>query len=82
MNPHTIHPDEIKPGDVFVQTVAIHVNRRDSQGRVLVRAYRCDYPPPLYDGIPQGSPIAPEYLYSIMAAFAPVLLAVDAQPDL
>jgi hypothetical protein len=82
-NPYTIHPDEIQPGDVFVQTVTIHVNRRDSLGRVLVRAYRCGYPPQVSDdGIPQGNPIAPELLNAILQAFAPTLLDVNAQPDL
>ena len=37
-----------EPGDVFVCVVTCHIDERG------YKLYRCEYPPDLYDSIPQG----------------------------
>ena len=53
---YNVRPDELKPGDVLVCTVTLHVvNRLDDNEKPMYRVYRCGYPPQTSGGIPQGA---------------------------
>lgn len=57
---YNVRPDELKPGDVLVCTVTLHVSHHiDPDGHPYFRMYRCGYPHPVIgdDDIPQGSRI-------------------------
>ena len=55
-NFYTVRPDELKPGDVLVCTVTLHVGYHGEPP--VYRMYRCAYPPQLgEEAIPQGQPI-------------------------
>lgn len=75
-NVYTTRPNEIKPGDVFVVTVAFHVVHESANGKLFVKAYRCPYPDPETDeeGVPQGDSIDPVDCGRLMAELAPVLV--------
>ena len=76
VNPVTVRPYELKHGDVMVVTVTVHIVERD--GDLFFRMYRCDYPPQMHDGIPQGSRIFGE---SVAGVLMPVLAYANIRQD-
>lgn len=52
---YNVAPDEIKPGDVMMCVVKAMVVRQTSDGKPIVRFYRC----PFNGEIPDGDPIPP-----------------------
>lgn len=51
---YTTRPDELKPGDVLVCVVTLHVMYHTKKGKPVYRMYRARYEG---DDIPQGSNI-------------------------
>jgi hypothetical protein len=66
----SVRPDQLKPGDVLVCVVTLHVRYFDDRFAV----YQCTYPDPQVssDGIPQGSKLLPEQADAVAAALFPV----------
>ncbi len=72
-------PDDLKPGDVLVATVTLHISHLlDEDGRPTYRMYRCAHPPEQVsiDGIPQGDAIFMEEegaktVFPIVAGLSP-----------
>lgn len=79
---YNVRPDELKPGDVLVATVALHITwRTDKKGKPMYRVYRCGYPPQLGEGdIPQGGCIGDQQRQVAEALF-PVIRYADLNPD-
>ena len=76
-------PLDIKPGDVFVVTVAFHVQYYDNAHHLRVCAYRCPWPDPQLgtDGVPQGAQIDSRDLTVLMRHLVPVLMDAEAKAD-
>lgn len=55
----TMSQDDLKPGDVLVATITLHMSHRlDKNGRPMYRMYCCSYPSQqIEDGILQGDRI-------------------------
>jgi len=53
INAYTIQPNDIKEGDVMLFTIKAMVSRRDHEGGLCYRIYRCRWDGGLED-IPQG----------------------------
>lgn len=71
VNPNTIRPDELKPGDVMVAVVALHVQHH---GPPYFTMYHC----PMdgrrsHDGVPQGNKIF-DNCEALAKALFPVVL--------
>jgi hypothetical protein len=80
---YNVRPNELKPGDVLVCIVTLHVGHlHDDQGKPMYRMYRCNYPDPqLGDGdIPQGSSIVLNTEEAARALF-PVVGYAGLKPD-
>lgn len=54
IDPRTVAPDEIEPGDTFIVIVKGEVSRVGDDGFLRYRLYVCPYPWE-EEGIPQGS---------------------------
>lgn len=79
VNPVAVRPDELRHGDVLVVTVALHVMERGDER--IFRVYRCDYPPQVADGIPQGSRVSVIHEKVVADALFPVVDWAGAMPD-
>lgn len=81
VNPYTVKPVELEPGDVMVRTVALHVLPGRKDGELLYRLYECAWPDPqLSDGVPQGTRIY-DYKDQVMQELFPVVGWAGAKPD-
>ena len=74
-----IRPDEIKPGDVMMCTVTLHV-LDGGNGKLLYRMYECRQHYPEVDGVPQGTRIGDEW--AVQKQLFPVVGWAGAKPDL
>ena len=73
---YNARPGSLKPGDVLVATVTLHVTENG------YRVYRCKFPPPMGDGgIPQGGKLSPEGARSIALSVFPVVCWSEMEPD-
>jgi len=81
INPLTVRPQELKPGDVMAVTVTLHVCHRMVDNKLTYRIYRCPYPPgeSLVDGVPQGQRIQDED--EVAQALFPVVIWGGLTPD-
>ena len=80
VNPYTVRPMELEPGDVMVRTVALHVLPGRDGGWLFYRMYVCDWPDPrLSDGVPQGTRM--EGKPETMMELFPVVGYAGANPD-
>jgi hypothetical protein len=75
-------PDELKSGDVLVCTVTLHVGyRTDDEGKPMFRVYRCNYPPQVSSGIPQGSCLTSEGAEAMAEHLFPVVRWAGFKPE-
>ena len=72
VNFYTVRPDELKPGDVLVATVVLHIVESPGYPGLRGRVYRCGYPPETYDGIPQGTHLGCKETDEVINALFPV----------
>ena len=78
---YNVSPDDLKCGDVLVCTVTLHVGwHMDSEGKPMYRVYRCDYPPQVSDGIPQGANLG-AFQQQVAEALFPVVQLAGLNPD-
>lgn len=78
VNPVTVKPDELEPGDVMVVTVTLHVVKRGDG--LVFRIYRCGYPPQVHEGVPQGSRIG-VHEWEVAQELFPVVAWAGIEPD-
>jgi len=92
VNPQTIRPGEVKPGDVMIRTVTLHVFEGPDD-TLLYRMYVCPYEPakssvdrvlasvvPFEPPVPQGSRIY-EGARAVQQEVFPVMGYARAEPD-
>jgi len=80
VDPRNVRPGDLKPGDVMIRTVALHVLPDYTGGRLMYPMYLCPWPDSsLVDGVPQGARMEgkPETMQEIF----PVVGNAGAKPD-
>ena len=72
---YTVSPDDIRPGDEMAFIVKAMVFRRDGDGKLLYRIYRCNWEG---DEMPQGAQVAD--MENVCKSLFPSLAAIG-KPD-
>jgi hypothetical protein len=82
VNPYTVMPLDLKPGDVMVVTITCHIMHGLRSGEdTSFRLYRCPENAEEHEGIPQGSRIMSNER-EVAAVLFPVVTWLDIEPDI
>lgn len=83
VNFYNVAPHQLKPGDVLVCTVTLHMRHiTDAKGRPTFAMYRCPFPNPQIGdaGIPQGDKMPPSQATKVAAVF-PIIEWAELVPE-